>query len=250
MKPVLLLSCRPEDAAAMQERELVLRFGRLADHEVEHHRVEAVPLPELDITHYRAVIMGGSPFNASNPDKSELQRRVEADLYRVIKQALATETPFLGLCFGVGTLTNLLGGIVDGTHAETTSMTDVELTPEGQADPIFAGVPAEFQAFTGHKECCAQLPPGAVLLATGPTCPVQAYRFGASAYVTQFHPELDGAALADRMIIYQHYGYFAADDLEMLLEFARSTEPTPQVHWVLSNFVALAGELAGRQGAA
>ena len=37
------------------------------------------------------------------------------------------------------------------------------------------------------------LPRHAVLLASSPTCPVQAFRIGSHVYATQFHPELDAA---------------------------------------------------------
>lgn len=244
VKPILLLTCRGEDDATAQEAAMLRRFTGLAVEDFEHHRVEAAPLPDLEVSDYRGVILGGSPYNASDEVKSETQQRVEADLNRVLAQVLATEKPFLGLCYGVGALTNHAGGLVDRTWGESTSLTVIDLTEVGRSDPLFAGLPDQFQAFTAHKEACTQLPPDAVLLASGPTCPVQSYRLGTSAYVTQFHPELDGDALAERMIIYRNSGYFAPQDLDKVVAFARSSQPSPQAHRILANFAALTASRA------
>ncbi|MGN6173364.1 MAG: hypothetical protein ACTHPS_10485, partial [Streptosporangiaceae bacterium] len=82
------------------------------------------------------------------------------------------------------------------------------LTREGRRDPLLAGLPATFDAFAGHKEAISKLPGHAVLLASSPACPVQAFRVGAAVYVTQFHPELDAAGLCTRIEVYKHAGYF------------------------------------------
>ena len=60
----------------------------------------------------------------------------------------------------------------------------------------------------GHKEAISALPRHAVLLASSPGCPVQAFRIGSHAYATQFHPELDPPALCTRIDVYKHAGYF------------------------------------------
>ncbi|MBO0816400.1 MAG: glutamine amidotransferase, partial [Actinobacteria bacterium] len=52
------------------------------------------------------------------------------------------------------------------------------------------------------------LPQHAVLLASSPACPVQAFRIGSAIYATQFHPELDAAGLCTRIEVYKHAGYF------------------------------------------
>ena len=62
-------------------------------------------------------------------------------------------------------------------------------------------------------------PRHAVLLASSPGCPVQAFRIGSRVYATQFHPELDAAGLCTRIDVYKHAGYFQpeqADELKAL----------------------------------
>ncbi|GAA4888762.1 glutamine amidotransferase [Tessaracoccus lubricantis] len=242
MRPFLLLSTRPEDDAAEGEREAVVRLGGLADDDVVQLRVEAEPLPELDLDDYAGIFLGGGPFNASDPVKSALQHRVEADLNRVIDEVVGRDLPFLGLCYGVGTLTDRLGGVVDRTYGEAVGTTLATVTSEGLRDPIFDGVPGTFEAFVGHKEACRRLPEGATLLATGTVCPVQAFRVGRHVYATQFHPELDSQGLAARIRIYRDAGYFDPEQTETLVDYALRTQPTPEVHRMLENFAAMARE--------
>ncbi|MDO5677520.1 MAG: glutamine amidotransferase [Propionibacteriaceae bacterium] len=242
MKPFLLLSTRPEDDAAEGEREAVVRLSGLTDDDVVQYRVEQEPLPELDLDDYAGVFLGGGPFNASDEDKSPLQRRVEADLNRVIDEVVARDFPFLGLCYGVGTLTDRLGGVVDRKYGEAVGTTQATVTSAGLTDPLFDGVPTEFVAFVGHKEACRRLPEQATLLATGTVCPVQAFRVGTRIYATQFHPELDSAGLAARIRIYRDAGYFEPEETDELVSYALATQPTAEVHRLLTNFVALARE--------
>lgn len=238
MKPFLLLSVRPEPAAAKGEHLAIAKFaGVMPSQLVQHHVIDA-PLGGLDLGAYSGVILGGGPFNSSDEDKSEAQVRVEADLAYVVDEVLSRGIGFLGLCYGVGVLTSSRGGIVDRSYGEPPSGVVVRLTDEGRLDPLLEGVDEEFVAFVAHKEACFQLPPGATLLAEGDGCPVQMFRIGEHAYATQFHPELDADALADRLRIYQNAGYFDPDSLSDLIQMAYSTPMTPAVHKVLSNFVA------------
>jgi GMP synthase (glutamine-hydrolysing) len=109
--------------------------------------------------------------------------------------------------------------VVDRRYAEPVGPVTVTLTPAGRQDPLLSGLPAAFDAFTGHKEAISTLPRHAVLLATSPGCPVQAFRIGSRVYATQFHPELDAAGLCTRIDVYKHAGYFQpeqADELKAL----------------------------------
>ena len=63
------------------------------------------------------------------------------------------------------------------------------LTDDGRSDPVFAGLPAEFLTLQWHGDTFS-LPDGAVLLASSPAYPNQAFRWGRSAYGVQFHLEL------------------------------------------------------------
>nr|WP_255622250.1 glutamine amidotransferase [Tessaracoccus sp. OS52] len=232
-----MLSTRPEDAAAAGELEAVVRFGALPPDGARQFRVEAAPLPRIDLDDYSGVILGGGPFNSSDADKSDLQLRVEADLRRVLDDVIATDRPFLGLCYGIGTVTSLLGGVVDRRFGEPVGAVDIDVTDAGRSDPLLAEVPDRFRAFVGHKEAVSSLPDGAVLLATSGPCPVQMFRVGANCYVTQFHPELDAPGIALRINVYKHAGYFHPAETQQLLEATAQAAITPQVHSILRRFV-------------
>lgn len=236
----LLISTRPEVEAADGEREAVVRLAGLRDDEVHQIRLDAAPLGEIDLDAYDGVLLGGGPFNSSDTDKSALQLRVEDDLNRIVDEVVARDLPFLGLCYGVGALAGRLDGRVDRTYGEPVGAAEVTLTPDGVIDPLFDGVPASFRGFVGHKEACSTLPSGATLLATGDACPVQAFRIGTRVYATQFHPELDARGLAERIRIYQHAGYFDPAETDSLVKFAYEAAVSPEVHRILTNFVALA----------
>lgn len=236
MKPFLLLSCRPEDAAAEGERLSVLHFSGLREDQLHQIRVEVAPLPIIDLDEYSGVMLGGGPYNSSDVFKSDVQLRVESDIRRVLENVFEDDLPFLGLCYGIGTVTAHMGGVVDKTYSEPAGPVTVRRTDAGHRDPLLAEVPETFKTFVGHKEAVRELPEGAVLLVEGEACPVQMFRVQKNCYVTQFHPELDAEHFIERMKIYRHAGYFAPEELEALSDQAREAEVTPAVHTILRRF--------------
>jgi GMP synthase (glutamine-hydrolysing) len=239
VRPFLLLSSRAEDVAADDEYAAFLRVTGLAPEQLRRIRMEAAPLPRLTLDDYSGVLVGGGPFNSSDPllSKSAVQRRVEHELGTLLDEVVARDFPFFGACYGVGTLGVHQGGVIDRTYAEPVSAVRIELTAAGVADPVLAGMTDAFDAFVGHKEACRVLPPGAVLLATSSACPVQMFRIRQNLYATQFHPELDVAGILTRVRVYQHAGYFPPDEIDALiarLTPAVVTEPGR----MLANFVA------------
>lgn len=220
MKPFLLLSCRPEDDAAEHEYEGFLRASGLDRHGLQRVRVSEAPLPPLALEDYSGLILGGGPFNSSDPvqAKSPVQKRVEKDLMALLDDVVERDFPFLGACYGIGTLGVHQGGVVDRTFGEGVGAVPITVTDEGARDPLLAGLPEVFDAYVGHKEACSVLPPSAVLLASSPGCPVQMFRVASNLYATQFHPELDHDGIVARIRIYQHAGYFPPEEMDDLIE--------------------------------
>jgi GMP synthase (glutamine-hydrolysing) len=217
-RPFLLLASRAEDLAADEEYAAFLRLTGLDEPDLHRVRMEAGPLPSIDLDRYSGVFVGGGPFNSSDPEdeKSPVQRRVERELRPLLDEIVARDFPFFGACYGVGTLGVHQGGLVDRTYGEPVSCRTIALTEAGAHDPVLAGVPERFDAFVGHKEAIRQLPEHAVLLATSAACPVQMFRIKQNLYATQFHPELDVEGLITRVRVYQHAGYFPPAELEEL----------------------------------
>jgi GMP synthase (glutamine-hydrolysing) len=222
--PFLLLGTRAEDVAADEEYAAILRFSGLDERSLRRVRLEAAPLGRLRLDEWSGILLGGGPFNASDPEaaKSAVQRRVEAELASLLDEVVERDFPFLGACYGIGVLGSHQGGSVDRAYTEPIGRVPVSLTEAGRADPLFAELPDTFEAFVGHKEAIRDLPPGAVHLASSPACPVQAFRVRRNVYATQFHPELDVEGLCTRIEVYKHAGYFEPEQAESLKEMARA----------------------------
>lgn len=225
VKPFLLLSTREDDEAADDELAAFRRFMDVGEGGLQRHRLERHPLPDVDLDDWSGILLGGSPYTTSEraEHKSAVQRRVEADLYRLLDTVVARDFPFLGACYGIGTLGSHQGARVDATYAEPVAAVRVELTDAGRADPVLGALPASFDAFVGHKEALVELPAHGVRLAGSPACPIQAFRVGRHVYATQFHPELDAAGLCLRVEVYRHSGYFEPDDVRTLQAMARES---------------------------
>jgi GMP synthase (glutamine-hydrolysing) len=238
VKPFLLLATRAEDEAADNEYDAFLAAAGLKAAQLRRIRLEAAPLPALDLDDYSGIMVGGSPFTASDPDehKSEPQRRVERELGALLDEVVARDLPFLGACYGIGLLGTHQHGLVDRRWSEAIGRIRVSLTEDGARDPVFSALPESFDAFVGHKEACSELPPGAVLLATGEDCPVQAFRIRRNIYATQFHPELTVDGIVTRIHVYRNYGYFQPDQMQSLIASVEGVS-VPEPGKVLAAFV-------------
>jgi GMP synthase (glutamine-hydrolysing) len=239
MKPFLLLQSRPEDEASDNEYAGFLVATGLSIHQLTRIRVEAAPISQIDLDQFSGIIIGGGPYNVSDPEeqKSATQKRVEADFAQLLHKVIAQDFPVFGACYGVGTLGNILGGTISRKYGEVAGPITISVTPEGKIDPLLAGFPDTFNAIVGHKEACEILPPGAVRLASSRTCPIQMFRIKNNLYVTQFHPELDAESLRVRLNVYKDAGYFPPNDAERIIESVRSTDLSHAPR-VLRNFIA------------
>jgi len=222
----LLLSSRAEDVAAAEEHAAFLRFGGLSAGELTQVRMEQAPFLPVRLDDYDAVLVGGSPFDASTPqdEKSAAQRRVEAEMSQLLDEIVDRDFPFLGACYGVGTLGVHQGAVIDRTFGEPIGAVTVSLTEAGRADALLATLPAQFAAYVGHKEACRVLPEDAVLLASSPTCPVQMFRVRDNLYATQFHPELDLAGIESRIGVYRDYGYYRPAEYDEVIRRVRDAD--------------------------
>lgn len=240
MKPFLLLAIRGEDVAADDEYAAMLRRTGLDEPQLARVRMEQRPLGDVDLADWSGVILGGGPYQASDPEeiKSAVQRRVEAELAGLLDDVVARDFPFLGCCYGIGTLGRHQGAVVDRTYGEPIGGIRVTVTQPGRNDPLFERAGAEFGAYVGHKEAVRALPAHAVPLASSADCPVQAFRVGTRVYATQFHPELDLDGLATRIEAYRYAGYFPPEEADAVLAAARASGVT-QTPNLLGRFVEL-----------
>jgi GMP synthase (glutamine-hydrolysing) len=221
--PFLLLSIRGEDEAADDEYRAMMRIAGLDTAGLRRIRLTHEELGNIDLADWSGVILGGGPYNVSDAaeSKSATQRRVESELLALIGRIVEHDFPFLGCCYGVGTVGTVIGATIDRSYPEPVGGMTITVTPEGRDDCLFADTPDVFDAYGGHKEGATSLPPDAVRLAASADCPVQAFRVGDNVYATQFHPELDVDGIITRINVYKNHGYFPPASAEELKTSAR-----------------------------
>ena len=237
-KPFLVIQLRPEDEAADNEFQAIIRYGGLREDEVVRARVEQTGLPKIELSDYAAIIVGGSPFDMSTAQdaKSEIQKRIEQEFMRLFERIVAVDFPFLGACSGNSLLGKFCGARISAKYAEPVGGVDIFLTEEGSRDPLLSGFPETFRVLLGHKEACDDIPPGTVLLAGSAACPVQMFRLKTNIYATQFHPEADPDGFTVRINVYKSFGYFAPETAQDLIA-AVGKEDTPEAQRILDRFV-------------
>jgi GMP synthase (glutamine-hydrolysing) len=158
----------------------------LVDRGTTIHRVELDEgdrLPEW--REFDAIVAMGGPMSVNDEDELPWLRAEKA----VLAEAVRGGTPFFGACLGVQLLAASLGGEVAPGPAPEVGLLPVFLTDAAATDAVFADLPRELLTLQWHGDTFS-LPDGAVLLASSPAYPNQAFRWGRSAYGVQFHLEL------------------------------------------------------------
>lgn len=155
-----------------------------------------------------------------------------------VRQAVASSTPFLGICYGHQLLAHAFGGEVahhpDGVEIGTVT---VRQEAAAQSDPLFAQLPSAFDALSVHWQSVRRLPEGAVWLASSVHEQHHAFRIGANAWGVQFHPEFSVEALRAYL---DGLGPVLAREGRDAAQLAASLKATPEAASVLARFARLA----------
>ena len=108
---------------------------------------------------------------------------------RMLGKLLGRGVPLLGVCLGAQLLAEVAGAAPRRAPEPEIGWKRIELTQEGQDDPVLGALPEALDVFEWHSYE-APLPDGAVALARSQVC-LQAYRLnGSPAWGLQFHPEV------------------------------------------------------------
>ena len=147
-------------------------------------------LPDGADGHDGLVVLGGGQNALADAESPWLPR-----LCALMRAFGDSGRSVLGICLGGQLLARAYGGqnIIGG--ATEFGWQEVELTPEGAADPVLAALPAAFPVFQWHDDSFV-LPRGARRLAGSLAVHNQAFRIGRAAYGFQFHLEADRPLVA------------------------------------------------------
>jgi GMP synthase-like glutamine amidotransferase len=119
------------------------------------------------------------------PDAPWLQSTKE-----LLRQGVRTGLPTLAICLGAQLLAEACGGRVrPGVEGPEIGARLVAKRDIAVRDPLFGPVPFTPDVLQWHDDEIAELPPGAVLLASSPMYANQAFRVGERAWGLQFHIE-------------------------------------------------------------
>ncbi len=197
---ILLIQIRERADVADHEKHCICVRAGLEDAQIAAVNLVSGSFPDArQVTEVDAIIIGGSGVYSVTQDHP-----FSAPLTQLVRDTVAAGRPLLGACWGHQFIAKALGGevITDRERGET-GIQPVTLTNAGSIDPLFHGLPAQFDAAMGHNDRVSTLPPGAVELATSARCPNQCFRIAdRPVYGTQFHAELSAEQLLERL---NHY---------------------------------------------
>lgn len=134
---------------------------------------------------YAGLVVLGGPMSANETD----QHPFLSEAIHLIRAYAAEDRPVLGICLGAQMIARAFGGEVYRMDRLESGFSTMDVTPQGRNDPVFAALGRQVTSFQNHFEAVRNIR-GAVPLATGGACPIQAFRIGRAIYGTQFHPEV------------------------------------------------------------
>lgn len=152
-----------------------------------------------DVRRYDGLIVLGGPMNVDQADRFPHLATEAAS----IQEAVSRDIPVLGICLGAQLLAAALGANVRPNPVREIGWYRLHPTAAAQSDRLCRHFDGSQHVFQWHAYTF-DLPPGAVHLASTPTCPNQAFRFGDRAYGLQFHLEAD-LALVERWMHVPEY---------------------------------------------
>ena len=185
MKPLVLVIQNEIDDPVSLVGQWINEVG--VDVQVIHAYLgETVPA-SLPAQYSGAITMGG--YMGANDD-IEFPWLVAAR--SLMKDVVANDIPFFGICLGGQLLATAVDGKVEPTPVPEIGVASFRVTTDASNDAVFGHLAGkEVIAAEWHKDYITDLPDEAVVLAGNEVCPVQAFRIGENVYGVQFHPEVD-----------------------------------------------------------
>lgn len=236
----VLLQVRDDPPAEEQERLCFLEACGLEPEQLDCINLTRDPyITWTRVADSRALVVGGAG-SYSATQTHEFTRPLEG----LIRQAIDSDLPFFGSCFGHHALVRALGGSVVTDHqAGEVGTFEIELTAAGRRDSLLLGFPDRFAAQLGHHDRVQTLPSGLVELAASQRCRYQLLRLADKpVYSSQFHAEMTDQHLLARLEMYRDT-YLA--ERTSLDEVSSSVWPSPWADRLLRRFRALVTNESG-----
>ncbi len=147
------------------------------------------PIPHT-LKGYAGLIVMGGPMSASDDRLPFIANEIS-----LLQQAIAQDSPVLGICLGAQLLAKAAGAEIVSSPKRELGWYPLLATSDGKIDALFSSLPTEgLFVFQWHGETFS-LPREAMLLASCPEVPHQAFRLGTRQYGLQFHVEVDEAII-------------------------------------------------------
>ena len=154
-----------------------------------------------------------------------------------LRQAVKSQLPTLGICYGHQLLAHALGGHVDfhplGREIGTTIVSPIVGSGE---DVLFADITESFTAHVSHMQSVIELPSKAKILASNDFDSHHAVKFSELCWGLQFHPEFEEVAMRSYIEERQEDLKKEGMDVEALLA---EVKPTPVAQKILVDFYKL-----------
>ena len=153
---------------------------------------------------YVALIILGGPMNADDiAAYPHLATEVE-----LIRESLQRNISILGICLGAQLLAKAIGGKVLAGAGREIGWQDVDVSEDGQRDPVLSAFGRRSEVFQWHDDNI-ELPDGVTHLAGSSRCPAQAFRYGDHSYGFQFHLEANRPLIERWLSVPEHQGVIA-----------------------------------------
>ncbi len=163
--------------------------------EIRAYDIEAGALGEYDP---RGIILSGGPETVTSQETPRLPTAV-----------LEYGVPVLGICYGMQTMVEQLGGSVGGSEQREFGYAQVSVTGEGELLRDIVDHEGEdgpiLDVWMSHGDKVTELPPGFQLMAATDSAPIAGmYHAERNLYGVQFHPEvthtLQGGRILERFV--------------------------------------------------
>jgi GMP synthase (glutamine-hydrolysing) len=209
-------------------------FARVLGENVELELHRAFEAPHHRVSGYDGLIVSGSPRSLVSPEPWM------DDAAAFVRCAADAGVAVLGVCFGHQLLGYAYGGRVrTNPNGWEVGTVEVELTCDGQSDPLFSDVPHKLRVNQSHRDEVFDLSPSVRRLASGAHTETQSLAVGAHVRGVQFHPEMNGRVVR-RIMVHRHT--LLSDDFRQkqrshtVDELIGRAADTPDAERVLANF--------------